>query len=173
MAPIFAGRLAPVAYYRCISRVVGRRLAFGPEEKEQFVRLMQRLRELLPGAGVVLLRDVQPLPHHGGGQEAAGVGYFRMQWLLKRGGVDLFQAGGADAQGDAGDLSQSKGMTLLLRSSRKIPGPDVVCEPVHEGAEASDLVSWISTSGRAAKGTLWEERFTCVLLEGGAGDAAR
>ncbi len=27
-------------YYHCISRVVERRLAFGPEEKEQFVRLM-------------------------------------------------------------------------------------------------------------------------------------
>nr|WP_009965456.1 transposase [Verrucomicrobium spinosum] len=37
----FADQMVPVAYYHCISRVVERRLAFGPEEKEQFVRLMR------------------------------------------------------------------------------------------------------------------------------------
>ena len=29
------------------------------------------VRGVLSGAGVVLLCDVQPLPHHGGGEEAA------------------------------------------------------------------------------------------------------
>jgi hypothetical protein len=60
-----------VACYHCISRVVERRLAFGSEVKEQFVRLMRAYEGILPSPGVVLLRHVQPLPHHGEGQDAA------------------------------------------------------------------------------------------------------
>ena len=43
---------APTAYYHCISRVVDRRFIFGPEEKERFVKLM-RLYEAFCGVHVL------------------------------------------------------------------------------------------------------------------------
>ena len=43
---------SPVAYYHCISRVVDRRFIFGPEEKDHFVHLM-RLYEAFCGVHVL------------------------------------------------------------------------------------------------------------------------
>ena len=43
---------APTAYYHCISRVVDRRFIFGPEEKEHFVHLM-RLYEEFSGVHIL------------------------------------------------------------------------------------------------------------------------
>ena len=35
----------PIAYYHCVSRVVNREFVLGPEEKEEFVRLMRLYEE--------------------------------------------------------------------------------------------------------------------------------
>ena len=49
-------------FYHCISRVVDRKLVFGPDEKEKF-RTFMRMQENFTGCRVVcLLSDVQPFP---------------------------------------------------------------------------------------------------------------
>jgi hypothetical protein len=35
----------PLAYYHCVSRVVDRQFVLGPEEKEEFVRLLRLYEE--------------------------------------------------------------------------------------------------------------------------------
>ena len=52
MSRLKASAEVPTAYYHCISRVVDKRFIFGPEEKEHFVHLM-RLYETFCGVQVV------------------------------------------------------------------------------------------------------------------------
>src|SRR5690554_1274490 len=73
LAP-WKGKAGKPVFYHCISRVVERRFAFGPEEKEKF-RTFMRMIENFSGCRVVsyclmcnhihLLLEVPPIPEAG------------------------------------------------------------------------------------------------------------
>ncbi|WP_009961196.1 transposase [Verrucomicrobium spinosum] len=160
----FADPLVPVAYYHCISRVVERRLAFGPEEKEQFVRLM-RAYEVFCQVRVLsycvmsnhfhIMVEVRKRPE---GE------VYSDEWLLKQ--VALIYSKPA--------VRMLKETLETFRSQ----GHDAAAEELKERylgrmwdvsqfmKELKQRFSLWFNKRENRKGTLWEERFTSVLLEG-------
>jgi len=156
----------PVAYYHCISRVVDRQFLFGEEEKEQFVALLREYARFC-GIQVItycvmsnhfhLLIEVPERPPERLSDEAvvglldgltgiSGAGTVRQQlnWFRDRGQDDAAEALRERILGRCWDVSQF--MKLLKQR----------------------FTQWYNRH-RGRKGTLWEERFKSVLVEG-AGD---
>jgi len=154
----------PLAYYHCISRVVDRQFVFGAEEKEQFVEFM-RLYERFCGVRVVtycvmsnhfhVLIEVPQRPAELPDDE----GLLKLLAAVYRG------------SGGAGAIRQHLGN---LRKA----GADAEAEAYRETffARMWDVSAfmkllkqrfsqWFNRT-RGRKGTLWEERFKSVLVEG-------
>ncbi len=160
----FADPLVPVAYYHCISRVVERRLAFGPEEKEQFVRLMRSyegfcqvrvLSYCVMSNHFHIMVEVRKRPEGEVYSDA---------WLLKQAA-----------------LIYSKPAVRMLKEALETfrsQGHDAAAEELKEKylgrmwdvsqfmKELKQRFSLWFNKRENRKGTLWEERFTSVLLEG-------
>jgi REP element-mobilizing transposase RayT len=160
----FADPLVPIAYYHCISRVVERRLAFGPEEKEQFVRLMRAyegfcqvrvLSYCVMSNHFHIMVEVRKRPE--------GVA-FSDEWLLKQAA-----------------LIYSKPAVRMLKETLETfrsQGHDTAAEELKEKylgrmwdvslfmKELKQRFSLWFNKRESRKGTLWEERFSSVLLEG-------
>ena len=154
----------PLAYYHCISRVVDRRFVFGPEEKEQFVAFM-RLYERFCGVRVVtycvmsnhfhVLVEVPQRPSelpddpallalltkvHGAG---GGAGPIRQR-------LEYFRQEGAHAEAEAlreSILARMWDVSAFMKLLKQ------------------RFTQWFNRT-HARKGTLWEERFKSVLVEG-------
>jgi REP element-mobilizing transposase RayT len=132
----FADPLVPVAYYHCISRVVERRLAFGPDHFHIMVEVRKR-----PEGEV-----------------------FTDEWLLKQAtliyskpavrmlkeALDTFRQQGHDA---AAEELKEKYLVRMWDVSQFMK-------------ELKQRFSLWFNKRENRKGTLWEERFTSVLLEG-------
>ena len=154
----------PLAYYHCISRVVDRQFVFGPEEKEQFIEFM-RLYERFCGVRVVtycvmsnhfhVLVEVPQRPAelpddatllallgevYG---EGGGAGTIRQR-------LEYFRAEGAQTEAEA------------LRESFFARMWDV---SAFMKLLKQRFTQWFNRTHRR-KGTLWEERFKSVLVEG-------
>jgi REP element-mobilizing transposase RayT len=160
----YADPLAPVAFYHCISRVVERRLAFGPEEKEQFVRLMRAyegfcqvrvLSYCIMSNHFHIMVEVRKRPE--------GT-TFSDDWLLKQASLIYSKAavlilketlGAFRRQGDnkAADELKEKYLSRMWEVSQFMK-------------ELKQRFSLWFNKRESRKGTLWEERFTSVLLEG-------
>ena len=158
----------PLAYYHCISRVVDRQFVFGPEEKEQFIEFM-RLYERFCGVRVVtycvmsnhfhILVEVPQRPAEMPDDaalisllkkvygEGGGAGTIRQR-------LEYFRAEGAQAEAEA------------LRESFFARMWDV---SAFMKLLKQRFTQWFNRTHRR-KGTLWEERFKSVLVEG-AGNA--
>ncbi|WP_009958038.1 transposase [Verrucomicrobium spinosum] len=160
----FADPLVPVAYYHCISRVVERRLAFGPEEKEQFVRLMRAyegfcqvrvLSYCVMSNHFHIMVEVKKRPEGAVYSDA---------WLLKQAALIYSQPA----------VRMLKETLETFRSQ----GHDAAAEELKERylgrmwdvsqfmKELKQRFSLWFNKRENRKGTLWEERFTSVLLEG-------
>ncbi|WP_053332406.1 transposase [Verrucomicrobium spinosum] len=160
----FADPLVPVAFYHCISRVVERRLAFGPEEKEQFVRLMRAyegfcqvrvLSYCVMSNHFHIMVEVRKRPEGAVYSDA---------WLLKQAALIYSQPA----------VRMLKETLETFRSQ----GHDRAAEELKEKylgrmwdvsqfmKELKQRFSLWFNKRENRKGTLWEERFTSVLLEG-------
>ena len=154
----------PLAYYHCISRVVNRAFVLGPQEKEMFVHFM-RMYERLCGLRVVTFcvlsnhfhllvevpRRLEVLPsepellkiiERACGKTRAHLVRTQIEQLREAGAHDAAQAVIAGWLGRMWDVSQFM-KTLKQR-----------------------FTQWFNTR-HGRKGTLWEERFRSVLVEGG------
>jgi putative transposase len=156
----------PVAYYHCVSRVVDRQFVLGPAEKEQWVSLMREY-ERFCGVRIVtycimsnhfhILVEVPERPKEP----------LSDQTLLER--VD-----GLSGMSSAGTIRQQLGW---FRERGQAEAAEALRERIL--ARMWD-VSWFMkllkqrftqwhNRRQGRKGTLWEERFKSVLVEG-AGD---
>ncbi len=154
----------PLAYYHCISRVVDRQFVFGPEEKEQFVEFM-RLYERFCGVRVVtycvmsnhfhVLVEVPQRPAEMP-DDAALLALLKK--VYGRGGgagtirqrLEFFRTEGAHAEAEA------------LRESFFARMWDV---SAFMKLLKQRFTQWFNRTHQR-KGTLWEERFKSVLVEG-------
>ena len=157
----------PLAYYHCISRVVDRRFAFGPEEKERFVEFM-RLYERFCGVRIVtycvmsnhfhLLVEVPRRPELPPDDDAllalvdsayrgSGAGTIRQH-------LRNLREAGAQAEAEAfreAFFSRMWDVSAFMKLLKQ------------------RFTQWFNRTHQR-KGTLWEERFKSVLVEG-AGSA--
>ncbi|MEZ0386959.1 MAG: transposase, partial [Verrucomicrobium sp.] len=160
----FADDLAPVAYYHCISRVVDRRFAFGPEEKERFVRMMRAYE----GFCQVRILSYCVMSNH-----------FHIMVEVKKRPADLTFTDEWLLQ--QASLIYSKVAVHMLKEAL-----DTFRRQWHHAAadelkekylarmwdvslfmkELKQRFSLWFNKREGRKGTLWEERFTSVLLEG-------
>ncbi len=157
----------PAAYYHCISRVVNREFVFGDEEKEMFVKLMRRWEKFCQVRVITfcvmsnhfhLLVEVTPRPaqlpgdkelvgHLGGIYEALTIKMLREQMKL------LCESGSEKALADLREsfLRRMWDISAFMKTLKQ------------------QFTQWFN--GRhGRKGTLWEERYKSVLVEG-AGEA--
>jgi REP element-mobilizing transposase RayT len=156
----------PVAYYHCLSRVVDRQYILGEEEKEQFVRLMREY-ERFCGVRIItycimsnhfhILLEVPEKPKEEMSDEA----------LVKR-------LRGLSGMNSAGTIEQELGW---FRERGQDEGAEElkarVLERMWDVSAFMKLLKqrftqWYNRR-KGRKGTLWEERFKSVLVEG-AGD---
>ncbi|WP_081891441.1 transposase [Verrucomicrobium sp. BvORR106] len=160
----FANELAPVAYYHCISRVVDRRFAFLDEEREQFVRLMRAyesfcqvriLSYCVMSNHFHIMVEVQKRPE--------GTAYSD-EWVLKQVAfiyskpavrmiketLETFRTQGHD---QAAEEFKEKYLARMWDVSQFMK-------------ELKQRFSLWFNKRENRKGTLWEQRFTSVLLEG-------
>ncbi len=156
-----------VAYYHCISRVVERRFAFGTVEKEMFVHFM-RMYERLCGLRVVtfcvmsnhfhVLVEVPKRPAVSPSEKELlaliekTLGKVRAH--LVRSELEEFRLAGAHdaaARVIEGWLGRMWDVSQFMKTLKQ------------------RFTQWFNTTHKR-KGTLWEERFGSVLVEGG-GDA--
>ena len=157
----------PAAYYHCISRVVNREFVFGEEEKEMFVKLMRRWEKFCRVRVITfcvmsnhfhVLVEVTPRPvevpddkellNHLGGIYGAGT----IKELRER--MELLRE------------SDSERALVALRESFLRRMWDI---SAFMKALKQQFTQWFN--GRhGRKGTLWEERYKSVLVEG-AGEA--
>jgi len=157
----------PVSYYHCVSRVVNREFVFGDEEKEVFVKLMRRWEKFCQVRIITFcvmsnhfhllvevasrpakLPDDAELLRQLGGIYSAGM----VRELRDR--MALMEAGGSVA--DLAELRESfLGRMWDISAFMK--------------ALKQQFTQWFNRK-QARKGTLWEERFKSVLVEG-AGEA--
>ncbi len=153
-----------VAYYHCISRVVNREFVFGSEEREQFVEMMRcyehfsgvrvltycvmsnhfhlllavpRQPEALPGDRELLARAKAVFS-----PQAYGTLRWRLEHWRKTGAVAEVEALRAKVCGRMWDLG------VYMKGLKQRFG------------------GWFNRRG-GRRGTLWEERFKSVLVEGG------
>ena len=155
----------PVAYYHCVSRVVNRDFVLGPAEKERFLSLM-RLYEAFGGLRVValcvmsnhfhVLVEVPKRPADAELPDDAGlVAHVRgtlggkvadgLEWELKH-----LREAGAGAAADA----------LRERWLARMWDVSAFMKTVKQR-----FTQWFNRRHRR-RGTLWEERFRSVLVEG-------
>ncbi len=157
-------------FYHVISRVVDRRFAFGPEEKEKF-RALMRLQEKFTGCRVVsyclmcnhfhLLLEVPPLADGGLSDEA----------LLKRLSAIYSEAFVA---GVAKELADAKTAAYVRKS-----GLEEALAAIHKrfAYRMQDLgefmkgllqrfTQWFNRA-HSRTGRLWEDRFKSVIVEDG------
>ena len=157
----------PLAYYHCLSRVVDRQFLFGETEKEMFVSLMREY-EAFCGVRVLtfcvmsnhfhILLEVPQPPEHLPSDELLLQRVERLSGLA--GGSNTRQIlQGLRAQGHHKRAEEFRGQ-LFARMW------DV---SVFMKLLKQRFTQWFNRQ-RGRKGTLWEERFKSVLVEG-AGEA--
>jgi len=176
----------PVAYYHCVSRVVNRDFVFGPEEKETFTRFMRQY-ERFCGVQVVafcvmsnhfhILLGVPQRPDLADpGQRPSDaellsrlrslyskqvVGTLRQRFAVLHQALAEAEKLGADG---AAIVDNTKADLNALRMSFYSRMWDV---SAYMKALKQRFTQWFNST-HARKGTLWEERFKSVLVEGSA-----
>ena len=162
------GHLA-VAYYHCISRVVNRSFVLGPEEKEMFVHFM-RLYERLCGLRVVTFcvmsnhfhvlvevpRRPEVMPTEAELLKIIEKAHGKTRAHLVRAQIEQFREAGAHAAAErliAGWLGRMWDVSQFMKTLKQ------------------RFTQWFNKRHRR-KGTLWEDRFRSVLVEGGGGPLA-
>mgnify|MGYP002129414068 CR=1 FL=1 len=151
-------------FYHCVSRVVERRFAFGPEEKEKF-RMFMRMQENFTGCRVVayclmcnhihLLLEVPPLGESGLSDEA----------LLKRLSAlysEAFVAVVTKELADAREFGMEKTVSDIHER---------FTYRMHDLGEfmkglLQRFTQWFNRT-HSRTGTLWEQRFKSVIVEDG------
>jgi putative transposase len=153
------------AFYHCISRVVERRFHFGPVEKEMFVQLMREYEQFC-GVYIItycvmsnhfhVLLEVPPRPEQLPSDEE----------LVKR------------IEGLSGLAGSAAGATRRVLEDFRKNGHDDAAEALREKffARMWDLSAFMKLLKQRftqwfnhqhdRRGTLWEERFKSVLVEG-------
>ncbi len=153
-----------MAYYHCISRVVNREFVFGEVEKEQFVRLMREYEQFC-GVRILtycilsnhfhILVEVPERPSALPGSEE----------LLKK----LEQLSGT-----AMSAATARQRMEMFRQAGDLAGEKAfwerICASMWDVSAFMKLLKqrftqWFNRH-RGRKGTLWEERFKSVLVEG-------
>ena len=162
-ARLKASRQLPVSYYHCISRVVNREFVFGDEEKEVFVRMMREY-ERFCGVRVVtfcvmsnhfhILLEVPQRPENLPDDETL-VGLLRgvcgkVAAGTLRQQLEMLREAGADTEAEE------------LRESYFVRMWDV---SFFMKSLKQRFTQWFNRK-HGRKGTLWEERFRSVLVEG-------
>ncbi|MEO8352093.1 MAG: transposase [Chthoniobacteraceae bacterium] len=157
----------PVAYYHCVSRVVNREFVLGDAEKEQFRRYL-RLYEGFCGVRVVtycvmsnhfhILLEVprrpEVLPNDEELLARLKRTYSGLGFATIRQNLELLRAAGATAEAEA---YRETFFARMWHVSAFMKGLK------------QRFTQWFNRR-HARKGTLWEERFRSVLVEG-AGEA--
>ncbi len=160
------------AIYHCIARVVDRRFAFGPDDKEQF-RIYMRMMENFSGCRVLaycvmcnhihLLLEVPPRPQQPLTDEQ----------LLKRLGALYSEAFVATVAKELAEARQAVADSLAVNG-------DAYVQRIHERFtyRMQDLSEFMKTllqrftrwhnNRTKRRGNLWEETFKSVMVEGGA-----
>jgi len=151
-------------FYHCISRVVDRKLVFGPDEKEKF-RAMMRMQENFTGCRVVaycvmsnhlhLLLEVPPMP---GGGMTDEVLLDRLRAIYHEAVVEVVAKELADARMIGAD-----------RRVAEIHGRYTY--RMHDLSEfmktlMQRFTQWFNRSHRRT-GNLWEDAFKSVIVEDG------
>ena len=154
----------PLAYYHCISRVVDRQFVFGPPEKEQFVEFM-RLYERFCGVRVVTycvmsnhFHVLVEVPQRPAAMPEDATLIALLKKLYGKGGgagsieqrLAYFRAEGAQAEAEAlreSFFAQMWDVSAFMKLLKQ------------------RFTQWFNRTHRR-KGTLWEERFKSVLVEG-------
>lgn len=157
----------PVAYYHCVSRIVNREFVLGDAEKEQFGRFLRLYEDFcglrvvtfcvmsnhfhvlveVPQRPVVLPDDEQLLARLKRTHSTVGVGTIRQR-------LAMFRAEGAHAEAEAYRetfLARMWDVSAFMKTLKQ------------------RFTQWFNRE-HARKGTLWEERYRSVLVEG-AGEA--
>jgi putative transposase len=158
----------PVAYYHCLSRVVDRRFVLGELEREKFVELL-RAYETFCQVRVVtycvlsnhfhVLLEVPQRPKDAALSDEELLGrlkaiYSPMQLAAVRSQLQLFRAAGAQAAAEAYKQTFLERMWDISAFMKLVK---------------QRFTQWFNRVHQR-KGTLWEERFKSVLVEG-AGEA--
>jgi len=156
--------LVKPVFYHCISRVVDRKLVFGPDEKEKF-RAMMRMQENFTGCRVVaycvmsnhlhLLLEVPPMP---GGGMTDEVLLDRLRAIYHEAVVEVVAKELADARMIGAD-----------RRVAEIHGRYTY--RMHDLSEfmktlMQRFTQWFNRSHRRT-GNLWEDAFKSVIVEDG------
>ena len=154
----------PVAHYHCMSRVVNRDFVFGPLEREQFVRFLREY-EAFCGVRVLtycilsnhfhLLVEVPAKPAQPLTAEELIIRLERLSstvWTPKtvRQRIDMYRSAG-DAEGER---------TFIERLCRTMWDISGFLQRLKQR-----FTQWFNRH-RGRTGTLWEERFKSVLVEG-------
>ena len=157
----------PAGYYHCISRVVDRRFVFGEEEKEMFVKLMRRWEKFCRVRVITfcvmsnhfhVLVEVTPRPAQAPGDEE----------LLKHLG-GIYGAGTIKELREQMELLRASGSERALIALRESFLRRMWDISAFMKALKQQFTQWFN--GRhSRKGTLLEERYKSVLVEG-AGEA--
>ena len=174
LAPWKDSRTTPVLYH-AISRVVDRRLVFQREEKEHFRKLMRKL-EVFSGCRVLaycvmgnhfhLLLEVPPRPESGLDADTLDQALFakRLSGIYKPGEVAevMMLLKKAIEATDGSEASRT-------RVTEEIAGPYLL--RMHDLSEFMNgllkrFTRWFNRQHQRT-GTLWEDRFKSVIVEGG------
>ncbi|MFM8360555.1 MAG: transposase, partial [Verrucomicrobiota bacterium] len=154
----------PVAYYHCVSRVVNREFVFGDVEREQFVQLMREY-EAFCGVRVLtycilsnhfhILVEVPERPKELPGAEELlrrleGLSGTAMTAATARQRMEMFRQAG-DAAGERAFWERFCASMWDVSAFMKLL--------------KQRFTQWFNRQ-RGRKGTLWEERFKSVLVEG-------
>ena len=158
----------PVAYYHCVSRVVDRQFVFGNLEKERFVELMRQYEAFCQVRVVTycvmsnhfhLLLEIPQRRTHWEMSDEDLLHHLRaiynpQQLASIRSDLSLWRANGADQTADAYKHSVLQRMWDVSAFMKLLK---------------QRFTQWFNRMHQR-KGTLWEERFRSVLVEG-TGDA--
>jgi putative transposase len=158
----------PVAYYHCLSRVVNRDFVLGDLEREKFVELLRQYESFCQVRVVTYcvmsnhFHVLLEVPQRPANAELSDEELFRrlkaiyspMQLGAVKGQLQLFRAAGAHAAAEAYKRTFLERMWDVSAFMKLVK---------------QRFSQWFNRVHRR-KGTLWEERFKSVLVEG-AGDA--
>ena len=152
------------AYYHLISRVVDRQRVFNPDEKERFRKLMRAVEGF---SGVEILTHAimtshfhilvhVPEPHPITDEELVQ----RLRYLYDEGMVDLLAGQLADLRAGGQNEAAEKLKSVYTCRMHSVS---------QFGKTLKQRVSMSYNRRHGRKGTLWEERFKSVLVEGKPG----